>query len=245
MDIFRVDWILVDAIIIIFLILFLIFIKLYKYFIRWRSTLTNSMLEVKDLEMDVPLRDILISAYYFKNVYQSNEAFPTIIMLIFSRTKRFSHALAEGISTYGFNVIILRLKKKPIYKPFLVDQLCSKIIDILEVNNLNPSFITISIKEKNISFSALLSQKNYLKHIAIKPSITISHAEFADKKSLEEKRILIFNDRSFFFFKNKNIKKSKEMKIYKRRCIVIHGSKRNFRYYETMLLSTLLMEITE
>ena len=40
-DIFRVDWILVSSVIIILLIIFLIWVKIYKIMTRWRYTFAN------------------------------------------------------------------------------------------------------------------------------------------------------------------------------------------------------------
>lgn len=47
-NIFHLNWILIDTVIIIFLILLLLIVKIYKHIARWRSDFTNENLSVRD-----------------------------------------------------------------------------------------------------------------------------------------------------------------------------------------------------
>ncbi|GAG77536.1 unnamed protein product [marine sediment metagenome] len=83
-DIFRLDWLFIDSVIIILLIIVLIAVKLFKERSRWRSAITNESLEIfqfnkSDIKVknkNTIINDISIVSNILKN--KAEDQYPSI-----------------------------------------------------------------------------------------------------------------------------------------------------------------------
>ena len=117
-DIFRVDWILIDTIIIFLLVLLLISVKIFKEAYRWRFSLSNEFLTrttVKALSFNLNRPSIYIKKWNLtksKVIQEEISSKPTIFIIRTHRKQMLLKILTEGLSTYGFNVVNIWLKIK-------------------------------------------------------------------------------------------------------------------------------------
>ena len=117
-NIFRVDWILVDTIIIILLVLLLISVKIFKEAYRWRFSLSNEFLTrttAKSLSFNLDRPSIYIKKWNLtksKVIQEEISSKPSIFIIRTNRKQMLLKILTEGLSTYGFNVVNIWLKIK-------------------------------------------------------------------------------------------------------------------------------------
>jgi len=115
-NIFRVDWIFVDTIIIILLILFLVSVKIFKETHRWRKLISNEAIDKRSYKgsgIEVDSTILEIKNWYLlenKNLPKENIIKPTLILLRTNRKRILMRVLSEGLCSYGFNLINLKLK---------------------------------------------------------------------------------------------------------------------------------------
>ena len=115
-SIFQVDWIFVDTVIIILLFLLLFSVKIFKITHRWRKSFSNQALEHN---CHKKVRKEFKNQYIFpkkwclttnSSLKEESGKLPLILVCRTAYNRKFLRILTEGLSTYGFNVINLRLK---------------------------------------------------------------------------------------------------------------------------------------
>ena len=117
-DIFRLDWILIDTIIIILLLILLFSVKIFKEISRWRFSLSNESLiriKLKNSEIGADTSSVIIkdcSIVKKKNDVDENSSG----VVVFLNTRKFINKpiwiLTEGLGSYGFTIIRINLKIK-------------------------------------------------------------------------------------------------------------------------------------
>ncbi|MFX0041840.1 MAG: hypothetical protein ACFE8L_02910 [Candidatus Hodarchaeota archaeon] len=256
-DIFQIDWIFIDTIIIILLILLLIGVKIYKLTHRWRFSFSNEALEYiiyRNLPLKMDNQSISNSKWTLtRNIFLREESYkkPTIVILRTNYKKRLFYILTEGLSSYGFNVINLRLKIG--FDKILIAnirQLISTVIDFLKEKDLefNFNYILLNYSKSSFSYSSILTDPKNYGMILINPKLNNenikNYKELFDSSHLISQLYTIFSKRSAFILNNQNLKRflslydhQKEKKL---NLITIKKANYSFNYYETILLGMVI-----
>ena len=267
-DIFRVDWILVDTIIIILLVLLLISVKIFKEAYRWRFSLSNEFLTrttAKSLSFNLDRPSIYIKKWNLtksKVIQEEISSKPSIFIIRTHRKQMLLKILTEGLSTYGFNVVNIWLKIK-------ADKGKSKTIRDIErkIQQIIPSFLTIynqdlhllsqryvvvNFDKKIIPYNSITKDSNSVKLILINPRLNLGNLKIMQTletvSNPQFQLFIIFSERLNPFFKNRNsnkkilsdktLKNSNKFKYH-----TIQKAKSTFKYYETVLLSIIIKNI--
>ncbi|MFX1325121.1 MAG: hypothetical protein ACFE8N_09190 [Promethearchaeota archaeon] len=267
-DIFQVDWVFVDTIIIIILFLLLIGIELFKTTHRWRLSISNNYLESYSLS-NVPvnlgnpfLR--IVKWQLVKNVIVStqNKKTPIILILRSNFKRRLTKVLTEGLSSYGFTVIHAKIKlgRNSILKlendiaKNNIKPMVSSALDYLKKKGLitSSSHLAINFSKSLISSKVILSEPDNIGLIIINPKINKENIENFKElliNSMQYPQLFyLFSKRIFALFKNRSIsrfiKEIKDKNKLKERLITLEKSNTIFKYYETILLG-ILIELIE
>ncbi|MFX0008900.1 MAG: hypothetical protein ACFE9R_01185 [Candidatus Hermodarchaeota archaeon] len=249
-DIFRVDWILIDSVISIILIILLIGINILKWFYRWRIPLSNKDLakSVSKIPFFKSVNPSLIvkkwSLIYPKyNTY--SKKLPTIFILRMHRKFMLLNALAEGLSTYGFNIVNLWIQnpKKVVSNDKNKQSVYTEIINYLNQNNfnLNCSYSILAFQKIPIGNENDLFDSNTKNFIILNP---IMNDKDLVKMSQNALLYSLLSEKFILFFRNPNLKRilllKKEISSRNFKVRVIKGAKRSFKYYETILLGEVI-----
>lgn len=261
---FRIDWVFIDTIIIILLILLLIGVKVFKSTHRWRLNFSNTALEYHSFhKTQDQVTNRVISTKYWdltKNTSLQNRDTDdkVIIILRTSFRNKLVRILIDGLSSYGFNVISIRIKIKhdldsKISIKTINDEfqpLISSIINKSGEKGLITSSYYILLNFSNSPFlnHAIFSDSKNTGLILLNPKMSKSyeriHQEIYNKHQQEPRLFYIFSKKSFFIFKNKNLKQYQkyfeEKSAKKVELIILEKSKSSFKYYETILLGILI-----
>ena len=251
-DIFRVDWITVDSIIIIALILILITIKSFKQLIRWRYSIANENLNHTKFNgnlLSFKSQKIKVNYWnYIKNVTHSNNQ--TLIFIIRTkRKKRALQALIEGIASFGLSVIDLKfdILIKERTKNDLVEDLrrvINSIFDYIDLKN-HKNYINITFREKSIN--TVLNDKNCQFQVFINPKNSqMGYDILITQLKSNDNYHLVLSEYLLKFIKNRWIQYHlRENKIPDSNLSLIKNSTRNFKYNETVLFGVLIDIITQ
>ena len=266
-DIFQVDWITVDIFIIILLILFLIGVKILKEIYRWRFFFSNistirkgdNLFNISNYFSSISIQKCNLTT---SSIFQQGDLIkPTIILIKRYRKLMLLKALTEAFCTSGYNVINLRLKisNKNLTERMISDiekellQIFPAIITFYnqDVNLLSQNYNIIDFTKKVLPLNLLLKDSHCWNIILINPrlksynlDITLTLLNDTNKNS---ELIIIFSEKLNPFFKNKKVKKilhNKETFKYTKYTI-IQKTKSTFKYYETLLLSTIIKYLEE
>lgn len=263
MELFYLNWIFIDTVIIILLLIFLISVRVFKSSQRWRNSFSNTDLEVFELDLSL-LQYKLINIDIKKCLFIENHALkessldhPTIIFLKTGRKKKLIHVLAESFATYGYNVVIINCRIRPCEECSILDDdvnkelryMVSLMINSLleEGRKLSKKSITINYSNAHFPIESVISNNQNELLILINPTLndlTIQNFEVAIKKPLKRNLPLftIFSARSRLFMKNNNIEifqKQIASKFDTASHRVINKAPKSFKYYETLLLGNL------
>lgn len=263
-NLFQFDWIIIDTVVIILLIVFLVSVKIFKERFRWRSTLSNIALEQfifdkQSLELtnqNIIVKNISITV---NNVLKSkNMLKPSIVIFRSSKNKRLVKVLTEGLASYGFDVINITLNiksfdssesiEKQIQEEF--NHLISYVLNFFKQKQLitNSSYLTITYHKSKVFHNSIIYDKNNAGMILINPKFEIIDqkkiAEIIDKKEVLSKLFIIFSENSSTFLTNKNLKKFltylADYYSLKSNLLIVDKSKSSFKYYETILLGIII-----
>jgi hypothetical protein len=267
-DIFRVDWFLVDTIIILLLVLLLISVKIFKEAYRWRFSLSNEFLtrtKAKSLSFNLDHPSIYIKKWNLtksKVIQEEISSKPLIIIIRTHRKQMLLKILTEGLSTYGFNVVNIWLNIK-------ADKGKNKSIRDIEreIQQILPSFLSIynqgphllslrhvvvNFDKKIIPYNIITKDSNSVRLISINPRLNLANLKILQTlKTVSNPQFqlfIIFSERLNPFLKNrsslkkilsdKTLKNSNKFKYY-----TIQKAKSTFKYYETVLLSIIIKNI--
>jgi len=253
-DIFRVDWILVSSVIIILLIIFLIWVKIYKILTRWRHSFANediSFSSFNSVERDYESNIKVCQWNHVINNKLMSKSDPTVIILRTKRRISLLRVITEGLSSYGLRVIniLLSISKKSSLdssKNDINDEMkyiINSIMEIISGSANNDKYILISYNDKIINPIYISNEKNYHGHIIINSKLNNK----AKKENLirevginSSKDIyLIFSEYNIIKFKNKTVEKCGGTQ-YSNNSIIISNATRNFKYFETILFGIIL-----
>jgi len=267
LNIFRVDWITIDTIIIILLILLLIGVKVLKEVYRWRLFFSNtSTIQRVDKH---PYLNTQLSPIFIKkctltktNVSpQENLIKPTIVIIRRYRKFMLLKALTEAFCSFGYAVINIQLKTihnnetnritSEVEQKF--HQNISNLIKFYnhEAKILSQDYNIIEFSKKVIPFNFILKDSTCKNLILINPRLKFNDLE-AIKTSIKDSNIYpqlitIYSEKLNPVLKNKKaiaiLLNNETLKNTKH--TVIQKAKSTFKYYETVLLSILIGYIEE
>ncbi len=267
-DIFRVDWILVDTIIIILLVLLLISVKIFKEAYRWRFSLSNEFLTrttAMALSFNLDRPSIYIKKWNLtksKVLQEEISSKPSLFIIRTCRKQRLLKILTEGLSTYGFNVVNIWLKTKADKgKSKSIRDIEREIQQILlsfistynqDLHLLSQRYVVVNFDKKIIPYNSITKDSNSVKLILINPRLNLANLKIIQTletvSNPQFQLFIIFSERLNPFFKNRNsnkkilndksLKNSNKFKYH-----TIQKAKSTFKYYETVLLSIIIKNI--
>jgi len=267
-DIFQVDWILVDTIIIILLVLLLIGVKIFKEAYRWRFSLSNEYLTrttAKALSFNLDRPSIYIKKWNLtksKVLQEEISSKPSLFIIRTCRKQRLLKILTEGLSTYGFNVVNIWLnikadkgKRKKIRDiEREIQQIIPSFLSIYNQNFhlLSQRYVVVNFDKKNIPYNIITKDSNSFKLISINPRLNLANLKIIQTletvSNPQFQLFIIFSERLNPFLKNRNsnkkilsdktLKNSNKFKYH-----TIQKAKSTFKYYETVLLSIIIKNI--
>ena len=269
-DIFQVDWILVDTIIIILLVLLLIGVKIFKEAYRWRFSLSNEFLtrtmgKALSFNLDPPL--IYIKKWNLtksKVIQEEISSKPSIFIIRTHKKQMLLKILTEGLSTYGFNVVNIWLnikadkgknKSKRIRDTEReIQQTLPSFfsIDNQKVHLLSQRYVIVNFGKRIIPNNIITKDSNSVKLISINPRLNLANLKIIQTletiSNPQFQLFTIFSGRLNPFLKNKNSNKKilsdKNLKnSNKFKYHTIQKAKSTFKYYETVLLSIIIKNI--
>jgi hypothetical protein len=267
-DIFQVDWILVDTIIIILLVLLLIGVKIFKEAYRWRFSLSNEFLTrttAKALSFNLDRPSIYIKKWNLtksKVIQEEISSKPSVFIIRTRRKQRLLKILTEGLSTYGFNVVNIWLnikadkgKSKKIRDiEREIQQIIPSFLSIYNQNLhlLSQRYVVVNFNKKIIPYNIITKNSKSVKLILINPLLNLTNLKIIQTletiSNPQFQLFIIFSERLNPFFKNRNsnkkilsdktLKNSNKFKYH-----TIQKAKSTFKYYETVLLSIIIKNI--
>ena len=267
-DIFRVDWILVDTIIIILLVLLLISVKIFKEAYRWRFSLSNEFLTrttAKALSFNLDRPSIYIKKWNLtksKVIQEEISSKPSIFIIRTHRKQMLLKILTEGLSTYGFNVVNIWLnikadkgKSKKIRDiEREIQQIIPSFLSILnqDLHLLSQRYVVVNFDKKIIPYNFITKDSNSVKLILINLRLNLANLKIIQTletiSNPQFQLFIIFSERLNPFFKNRNsnkkilsdktLKNSNKFKYH-----TIQKAKSTFKYYETVLLSIIIKNV--
>jgi hypothetical protein len=260
-DIFRLDWIFIDTLVVISLLLFLIWAKLFKKKFRWRSENTNISLEHIELESSeflVKPKNITINKIDIirNKSYLNNSFMETPIILIKNKQKvKLLNILTEGLTSYGYTVISLEIRfnsnRKKVIKEIELHQelfeIISQILNILkkEFKFIDSKYLILNYNALLSNFAAIISDKNNAGSIFINPKCSINDKNLFSGFNLKDANVsIISNKEKNLLSPHKNFKKLlknfSDNDILRYDLFIIENSRRSFKYYETILLGIII-----
>jgi len=267
-DIFQVDWILVDTIIIILLVLLLIAVKIFKEAYRWRFSLSNEFLTrttAKALSFNLDHPSIYIKKWNLtksKVIQEEISSKPSVFIIRKRKKQRLLKILTEGLSTYGFNVVNIWLnikadkgKSKKIRDiKREIQQIIPSFLSIYNQNLhlLSQRYVVVNFDKKIIPYNIITKDSNSFKLISINPRLNLANLKIIQTletvSNPQFQLFIIFSERLNPFLKNRNsnkkilsdktLKNSNKFKYH-----TIQKAKSTFKYYETVLLSIIIKNI--
>lgn len=259
-DIFRVDWILVDSIIIIILILILCSVKIYKVKHRWRSCITK--FSINEIKLDpnfFQLRDKRISIkkwHLLQNpkIHEIKTSLPTIFLFSSKSLRYLPYVVIEGLCSYGFTVNYILVKRR---RSFHTKQdsiishnnhnIVSLAYDYMKVNDYyeSPQYWVIDFKSY-IPYKEFQNDRfNQIGLILINPSINQNNSSFLSNWFNSNGLVhLIFSKKYYLWFKNRNItgfmKFFHKLKLKNINFDILEHTNFYFKNNETILLAKLM-----
>ncbi len=261
-DIFHIDWIFIDTIIIVLLFLLLFSVKIFKITHRWRYSFSNQALDhyyFPKAHERVKNQLVLTKKWTFtrnSNVNVSN--YPLILVIRMNNKRKFQRILTEGLSSYGFKVINIKVKikhssKKVVTEKELINEWNSLISIVREYFNqaelvIKTNYIVLNYSKSYLSYKAILSDINNNGIILVNPNLNKqnlkNYFDIIKEFSTNPQIYTIFSRKSMFLLKNRNLK------IYLKefypqytnilKFSTIYKAKHSFKFYETIVLSIII-----
>ena len=261
MSLFQINWIQIAEIVVVLLVLFLISVELFKQISRWRYSLSNQALEIKNLKLK-KIKDIQnISVKKINLITNSNSdkeiIRPTIIFLRSNFHRILPHILIEGLASYGFDVISVKLIIKSNNKNDIIDMelkhVLSQILNYLNQNNINNSqrYYLLSYSKSNFPYKPFIIDINNMGIILLNPKVNRKNIDnFTEileyDKATKKKINVIFSKYSYLLLPNYHLKRFN--RIFIDRTVhnnilemnTIKKGRKSFKYYETILLGLVI-----
>ncbi len=262
-EIFKINWLLIDTLIIVLLLIFLFSVKIFKFISRWRYSFSNKALIkkiVKKSELDDNGSSILIR----KMIIVRNKALnflelPRIcaINLMTKNEIRIKHFLTKGLSSYGFDVVNLKINLQNDYDDELSEDVreegIKKIIATTKVHLQKmecPSSSYMLILDstcKLLNFKILFEKENKA-ILLINPKINRyfrkTFSRILLSENIKRKLLIIFTKKTYLLLNNKNPKKISKLipddQKGKFNVKLLENSRKSFKYYETFFLGMII-----
>ncbi len=267
-DIFQIDWVFVDTIIIILLFLLLVGVKIFKSTHRWRMTFSNEALE----HLDFPNANKIVGNQFFRtkkwsltrnsSLKELHSKSPLILVLRTTYKRKLLRILTESLCSYGFNIINVRIKIKQypdskIFEKHVISELkslVSAIINYFSKKDLvkNQNYILLNHLKSSFDFRAILTDNKNKGIILINPKVNkenlINYQNIIDNNLLDNYLYTIFSKRSIFILPNRNLKcliaRFPSQDLIRLKIYTLDKAKNSFKYYETIVLG-LIIDIIE
>lgn len=264
---FRIDWVLIDGIVITLLLLLLISVRIFKSTHRWRSSFSNEAIE------RMPLPDVIESGkkqtFFIKQCVLTRKSFsgeeknkkPLLFILRTNYRRKLLTILTEGLCSYGFDVITLRIKmerhfSRNNFEKCISNDVKSSIFSIIEIyrkitQSEDYKYVLLHHSKSQIPYKIFGGEKN-IGMILINPKVNERNVrslyEFYINSLKKFYLFTIFSRNSILLFKNKNVnrllKEFHSTKFDKKKIIILDKSKNSFKYYETIILG-MIIDIVE
>ncbi len=261
---FRIDWIFIDGIIIVLLFLLLVSVRIFKSTHRWRSSFSNKALEYfifPQTSEGVNRQFILTKKWRLirnTSLKERNSTLPVIFILRTNYKRKLLKILTEGLSSYGFNVINVRIKTihyptSKILETVVINEFTSfisSVIDAFKKKELieNPNYLLLNHSRSNFPYKAVLSDVKNIGMILINPRVTLENVKNfnhgIDNSHQNNQLFTIFSKKSIFILNNKNQKRFlNELHSINKSSLnfsSLNKAKKSFKYYETILLGMII-----
>ncbi|TFG29817.1 MAG: hypothetical protein EU532_02370 [Promethearchaeota archaeon] len=261
-NVFQFDWIFIDTVVIILLIFFLVCVKIFKESFRWRSKLSNNALF--QYKLDSKSLKLTTQNNLIKNVIITNNKVlkkkgltkPIIFFIGIGKNRRLLNILTEGLASYGFNVINMKLNPKLFKNQKFQDKInqiniiysISAVIDFIEKRQIitNSPYFIISLNQSPKFYDPILFDKHSAGMILIDPKFNFftrkTFSDFIRSRELKEKITFIFSKKSKIYPTplNQFLKYFSEYEQYNLNLLILENSKNSFKFYETILLGIVI-----
>lgn len=261
-DIYYIDWIFIDTLIIVLLFLLLLGVKIFKITHRWRFSFSNQALEhlIFPKTLDVVKNHLVFTKKwsFTRNSSLKVKNYPLILIIRTNHKRKFIRILTEALCSYGFNVINLKVQIKPKSQNVVTEKnlindinlIISTVIDFCKKSKvtIKSNYIVLNHSKSCPTFNPILSDNTNKGIILINPKINKQNLknyfdtieEFSSKPQIYS----IFSRNSIFLLKNYNLLKFKK-KFYPQhtnilKFLAIKKAKNSFKNYETILLGILI-----
>lgn len=248
-NIFRLDWIIIDSIIILLLISVLISVKLFKERARWRSVLSNESLEIINYlksEIKFKSNNFLIKSLSFIRNKKKEYRNPLIIFFKTNKNRKILYILAEGLASYGFNVAFVNFEKRSENTKYCeIKDIVSSILEFFNQKGMiaNSNYFIINSIKTYFPDLSIVSDLNNCGLFLINPKLTNENLE----KLSESSNMIDFKSRTHFIFSKKSNKKLLELNNKKSvKCFevfTLEKAHESLKYYETIILGMIINRI--
>ncbi len=263
-NIFQVDWILIDTIIIILLFLLLIGVRIFKSTHRWRSSFSNEYLEYfffPDFKNILRNQFFQIKKWYLtRDVSLKENYIKNPLILIFRKNfkRKLLQVLTEGLGSTGFNVADVKIKVRRYPESFLLKQtiidelklFISTILDYLKKNEFieNQNYVVMSYLKCSFSYNVILNDNRNKGLILINPKVDKENLrnfyKLIEENLHNDNLYVVFSKKSKILLPNKNLKrlinKFPSQKLTRLNILTLDKAKNSFKYYETILLGIII-----
>ncbi|MFX1259158.1 MAG: hypothetical protein ACFFAN_14995 [Promethearchaeota archaeon] len=264
MNIFSLNWILIDTIIILLLIFVLISVRIFRNAYRWRFSLSNEALNqtwYKSSTIKFNKLNVIVKEWNIvrNTIFKSESSLkPTIIIIRTNNKNELLNILTEGLASYGFDIINIKLQIKPSSTSDIFDNNIQKetrdcislILNFFKRNNSisSSNYFLINYDKSNISYNSILNDSNNIGMVLINPKLNSDNIrnfnQIYNKKDLKFPLYTIFSKKSNLIFANKNLKRLlkqfPEQNNSNLKLLILENTTKNFKYYETILLGFII-----
>ena len=157
-------------------------VKLFKMTHRWRPSFSNNSIEVKKIDISKNKLDnqsVLIKKLTLITNRDYNNDLPVVLILRTNRKTKLIHVLSEGLSSYGYNILNLKLKFVPCAGCDILDEsiknelkyIISTTINSLSKRNLlnNTNYYLLTYSKSSFSYIPMISDNKNIRLILINP----------------------------------------------------------------------------
>jgi hypothetical protein len=262
-EIIQINWLYVDTVVILLLVIFLLAVKFFKEIFRWRSSFSNVALN--NFIFKYPPSNFKNKILIIKNVIftrnndlrDKSPEQPIVIIFNINKKHRLMHILTEGLASYGFDVINLFLKSK--YKKMDMNdkefqtessQIISIVFHFLKEHQIfrNYKYMVINSLRSRVLYNQIILDDNNIGMILVNPLFdSLFQRNFNDiieNNHLKSKLYIIFSKKYNSFLNNRNLikclKTNPDYKERKINLLILEKSNYSFKFYETILLSMII-----
>lgn len=265
MDIFQLDWVLIDSVIILLLVFLLIAVRLFKQFSRWRLSPSNIKIKVKSIPIENAAKNMRLKKLQIEKCRlltngegKDDSTKPIIIFFSSNFYPELLNGLIEGLVSSGFNVVKLRLRINTSLKDVLrsrtteeqIQNECYSCLSALmmfftQIRGLErPHYFLVKYGKSALPYDSLLDDPNNQGIILINPRSNAILRSFPSMLSMKSKKevLLLFSHLPYIMFKYRLT--TEQLNALSNKVSVIKKAFYSFKHYETILFGLMLRFIT-